>query len=180
MVETSDDLIKGLLADDISCYESLPLNVQGFVKHIMDNYFSDLLTDIDRTESPVEQLFLLAANEKANAPKWSLFKNGVLSEQILVTPQYPVNIKNHHYRVDFGISYYSGHTNKYSTIFVEIDGHDFHERTKEQVTHDKQRERLLVNKCDSLIRFTGSEIYKDPYGCVSQAFQLAKDKYYQK
>lgn len=47
-------------------------------------------------------------------------------------------------------------------IAIELDGHDFHERTKEQATRDKRRDRALVAAGWSVLRFTGSEVIKSP------------------
>ena len=44
---------------------------------------------------------------------------------------------------------------------VECDGHDFHERTKEQAAHDRQRDRFMTARAIAVLRYTGSEIYND-------------------
>jgi very-short-patch-repair endonuclease len=53
-------------------------------------------------------------------------------------------------------------------LIVEADGHDFHERTKEQAQRDKQRDRELQRLGWKVIRFTGSEIWKDAAGCARE------------
>lgn len=70
------------------------------------------------------------------------------------------------YRFDFGII----HTN----IVIEIDGHDYH-KTKEQRTRDAKRERYLESKGFRVVRFTGSEIYKDTEKCIDELLSFAKD-----
>lgn len=67
------------------------------------------------------------------------------------------------YRPDFIIN------NKY---IIEIDGHDFHEKTKEQVRKDKQRERYLQSKGYIVIRFTGSEVYNNNHKCWYELLQI--------
>lgn len=47
-------------------------------------------------------------------------------------------------------------------IVVECDGHEFHERTKQQAAHDKKRDRALQRLGYPVLRFTGSEIWKSP------------------
>lgn len=54
------------------------------------------------------------------------------------------------------------------TVIIECDGHDFHERTKEQAARDKKRDRYLQSSGNPVLRFTGSEIYRDAWGCASQ------------
>jgi hypothetical protein len=51
-------------------------------------------------------------------------------------------------------------------LVVEIDGHDYHERTKEQASYDKKRERELLLEGYRVIRFTGSDVYKDAAKCA--------------
>jgi very-short-patch-repair endonuclease len=51
-------------------------------------------------------------------------------------------------------------------LAVECDGHEFHEKTKQQVSRDKRRDRdLLLNGIPS-VRFSGSDVWRDPYGCI--------------
>ena len=51
-------------------------------------------------------------------------------------------------------------------IVVECDGHDFHERTKEQARHDRSRDRYFMKQAVPVLRFTGSEIWKDAEQCL--------------
>ena len=68
------------------------------------------------------------------------------------------------YRLDFAI------TDKHFSwkVAVECDGHNFHERTKEQAAHDRSRDRELIIDGWTVLRFTGSEIHKDPSRCAEQ------------
>ena len=58
---------------------------------------------------------------------------------------------------------------------VECDGHDFHERTKEQARRDRSRDRRLQDAGYRVFRFTGSEIYRDPLGCADEVSKWAED-----
>lgn len=53
----------------------------------------------------------------------------------------------------------------------ECDGHDFHEKTKEQAARDKQRDRWFLSRGFSTMRFTGSDIYHDASRCGDEVFQ---------
>lgn len=53
-------------------------------------------------------------------------------------------------------------------LIVECDGHDFHERTKEQAAKDRSRDREFQLRGFGVMRFTGSEIVNDPLGCACQ------------
>ena len=72
------------------------------------------------------------------------------------------------YRADFLVT--MGDLKK--KLVVECDGHDFHERTKEQAARDRKRDRDMTLSGYCVIRFTGSEIWRDPWQC-------AEDIYYQ-
>lgn len=58
-------------------------------------------------------------------------------------------------------------------IAIEIDGHDFHERTKEQVAYRNQRDRDLLADGWKVLHFSGSEVNRKPQECVEQAFDVA-------
>ena len=57
-------------------------------------------------------------------------------------------------------------------VAIECDGHEFHERTKEQAQRDKERDRQLTLDGFTVIRFTGSEIWRDPMKCAEQVDEL--------
>lgn len=63
-------------------------------------------------------------------------------------PQYKIG----RFRVDFLCRYMD------KEYIIECDGHDFHEKTKEQVIHDKRRERCLLATGRKVLRFSGTEI----------------------
>ncbi|WP_431858685.1 endonuclease domain-containing protein [Azospirillum sp.] len=83
------------------------------------------------------------------------------------------------HRVDFLVVGHLNPLNPMSNfVVVECDGHDFHEKTKEQAKRDKRRDRDLQKQGYSVLRFTGSEIFIDPEGCVREIFEhLAKPNY---
>jgi very-short-patch-repair endonuclease len=56
-------------------------------------------------------------------------------------------------------------------IAVECDGHDFHERTKEQAARDRSRDRALQGLDVMVMRFTGAEIFADVKRCASEVLQ---------
>lgn len=53
-------------------------------------------------------------------------------------------------------------------IAIECDGHEFHEKTKEQAQKDKSKDRFLSSKGLAVFRFTGSEITKNPDKCADE------------
>ncbi len=59
-------------------------------------------------------------------------------------------------------------------VAIELDGHDFHDRTKEQARRDKSRDRALTAKGWTVLRFTGSEVHADAYQCWADVFAVIK------
>lgn len=84
---------------------------------------------------------------------------------IFLAPQWQVD----QYRVDMVLGLCGEGTPQQCWIAIECDGHDFHERTKEQAQRDKARDRRLQSQAAKVLRFTGSEIYRDPFRCAAEA-----------
>jgi very-short-patch-repair endonuclease len=57
---------------------------------------------------------------------------------------------------------------KWRRLIVECDGHDYHERTKDQAKRDRSRDRRSLMEGYDCFRLTGSEIWNDPWGCAEQ------------
>lgn len=72
------------------------------------------------------------------------------------------------YRLDFAFEIAG------KKVAIECDGHEFHERTKEQAARDKSRDRALTAEGWRVMRFTGSEIWKAPERCAAEIAALAE------
>lgn len=57
-------------------------------------------------------------------------------------------------------------------ICIECDGHEYHEKTKEQAKKDKSKDRMLKAKNLDVVHFTGSEITSEPDKCVEEIDKL--------
>lgn len=53
-------------------------------------------------------------------------------------------------------------------IAVELDGHDFHERTPEQVALRNRRDDDLAHDGWRVLHFSGQEIHRHPRGCAQR------------
>lgn len=60
-------------------------------------------------------------------------------------------------------------------VAIECDGHAFHERTKEQASRDKKRDREILKAGFPVVRFSGSDIFKSPADCAEQVADLLND-----
>lgn len=80
------------------------------------------------------------------------------------------------YRADFCLWFVCGRSK--GGVVIECDGHDFHEKTKEQAARDKKRDREILKAGFPVMRFSGSEIFKDTPSCISQIKDVLADILY--
>ncbi len=71
------------------------------------------------------------------------------------------------YRADFTLTANGG-----ARLVVECDGHDFHDRTKQQAAYDRARDRELLAMGIQTMRFTGSEIHHSPERCAAEVWKV--------
>lgn len=76
------------------------------------------------------------------------------------------------YRADFVVVGVASENAKPVTVVVECDGHDFHERTKQQAQRDRRRDREMTALGYRVFRFTGSEIWADPRSCATEVMNF--------
>lgn len=81
-----------------------------------------------------------------------------------IVPQWQLTLEGKSYRLDFALV--PQDTHRCPLFAIELDGHDFHERTKEQAARDRSRDRALAKAGWQVLRFTGSELWKDPRKCA--------------
>jgi hypothetical protein len=67
-------------------------------------------------------------------------------------------------------------TEIYAKLVIELDGHDYHERTKEQAKRDRSRDRAFTKSGYQVLRFTGSEVYNRTRECVDEANRYLVDR----
>jgi very-short-patch-repair endonuclease len=72
------------------------------------------------------------------------------------------------YKLDFLV------VGRLAAFAVECDGFEFHEKTPQQATYDKSRDRELAIAGVCTLRFTGSEIYRDADRCASHVHAFAR------
>ena len=62
---------------------------------------------------------------------------------------------------------------------IEIDGHQWHEKTKEQASYDKRKDRIYVKNCYVPIRFAGTDVYHNVIQCVKEIIEICGNNIYQ-
>lgn len=119
--------------------------------------FSDFTCD-----SPIESIFymtLCLVNLDNGFPVSSIEK------------QKKIFANGNFYIVDFYIEHHTG-----TTVIVECDGHDFHEKTKEQVEYGNNRDYDLKTEGYDILHFTGSQIYNKPIQCCYKIINYLESK----
>lgn len=113
------------------------------------------------SESPIETLLLK-----------EIIKISEVADLNIET-QKEFKVGNNRYRGDIYISF--NNQNSKNGVLIECDGHDYHERSKEQATKDKRRDRALIGLGILTMRFTGSEIWKSPSKCAKEIINTYED-----
>lgn len=76
------------------------------------------------------------------------------------------------YRFDFVMRYFGN-----DVFGVECDGHEWHERTRQQASYDRARDRALLKLGLPTVRFTGSDIHRDAEQCALELIEIADALY---
>jgi very-short-patch-repair endonuclease len=116
----------------------------------------DAAADMERCESPLEEAFVRC---------WSIAQIGA-DYHLTLDAQMPIG----NYRADLIIH---SHFRDFPKIVIELDGHEFHEKTKEQVTYRNARDRYLQMAGWKVFHVSGSEFYRDPFGAVADVHDHA-------
>ena len=122
----------------------------------------ELSCAIEMCESPIEEMMLVrlaCLDESLVGNNLAQIHCGFPESfydraRVLITPQQ----KFGKYRVDFFITFQNARGDL-GGIVVECDGHDYHDKTKQQAARDKARDRTITALGFPVFRYTGSEIY---------------------
>ena len=99
-----------------------------------------------------------------------------IGQGCVIAPQFEIG----KYRVDFCILFPGARSSDNFHIVVECDGHQFHERTKEQARRDRSRDRFIQAAGFQVLRFTGSEIWNDSIKCVLEVLDAARREWWRR
>jgi very-short-patch-repair endonuclease len=125
---------------------------------------------LDRCESPLEKLLAMAILNQPYMelqPRSHWTGRAFAGDDVLnVYLQHQEHISGRTCRLDFAL------ITPRMQLNVEVDGHEFHERTKEQARRDKSRDRALTAKGWTVLRFTGQEVWEDAVWCAQQIWAI--------
>ncbi|MCX5769272.1 MAG: DUF559 domain-containing protein [Candidatus Hydrogenedentes bacterium] len=151
----------------------------------------DLIDAFRLCESPIERLFLSAVlvveshgwvSVFLHTDKSTLDLSFGLDMDLHIYPQCQIG----DYRTDFLLEFvntqhqfidteefrHEERREQKSCLVVECDGHEFHEKTKQQASRDKKRDRNLQACGYRVFRFSGSDVYRDPFGCANECLEF--------
>lgn len=128
----------------------------GFFE-ILDDFYLSSSNDL----SPIEQIYFVAF----------LTVQKIAGVKFVIEPQYPIECGKKEYYADFAVCHYefinfNDEIKKDFRLVIECDGYEFHQKTKEQVEKDNQREYDIKMQGFEILRFSGREIYNDAMGCA--------------
>lgn len=150
-----------------SIYDFLVEQVKNNLIANESEYSILVIQDLWKCESPIEQLLFLEIC-KLTYLDYSPINPYVDISTIEI--QKEIQCEKEKYRVDFliPVEYTNPKNGNVERKFyiVECDGHEFHEKTKEQVIRDNKRIRKLQEYGYQVIRYSGSEIYHMAYKCA--------------
>lgn len=144
---------------------------EHFDEYVEDWKFDDFMLDIKvhSITSPPEQLFLAA---------WC-----IAGLDLNLEPQSQIG----KYRADFTICAFDHFVNtgyfKMDIVekiivpryAIEIDGHQWHDKTPAQAEHDRKRDRFIQSQGYQVLRFAAREVFRDPFECMREVKFRIKD-----
>jgi very-short-patch-repair endonuclease len=129
---------------------------------------ADVIAPLTTIKSPIEKMFWLGIETLTDEIDLM-----VINKRFYCMRQVEIVCESKKYKVDFLLV--AVYKDELKFLIVECDGHEFHEKTKKQVEYDKQRERSLIKLGYKIVRFSGSEIYKDHIKCAKEALNILFD-----
>lgn len=146
-----------------------------FLEERQGDFVGTLHGDMRRMDSPLEAAFMAW---------WRAIYYRM--DSVYLCSQFEVKLSGRSYRLDFAVrpSPYDGWMSALvdhplcPKIAIELDGHDFHEKTKEQVTHRNRRDRDLQADGWIVLHVSGSEFNANPEAVATEIYERASSLLY--
>jgi very-short-patch-repair endonuclease len=105
----------------------------------------------------------LQVEEEVTSPLEKIIERELAPMLDVIEWSYETQVPAGRYTLDFVV------TARGVRVAVECDGHTYHERTPEQATHDRKRDRWILRELGiSTLRFTSKEIFGNAEACCSE------------
>lgn len=156
---------------------------RDFLRAMADHADEEIIEAVG--DSPIEKLFAAALRLRVGydhgESQYAFIQKGVHAKlkhfevlpnsyerALLVEPQAEMLWG----RVDFLVAYYGAKDGlgdpSWHYLVVECDGHEWHDRTKEQASKDRERDREAQLAGCTVFRFTGRDLWRDAWGCAGK------------
>ena len=124
-------------------------------------------------ESPIEELFLagLMAASFRHGDCVEFREGSPMNPPKITRPTCFQQVRVSDFRLDFLLV--KPTPEGYQNIVIECDGHEFHERTPQDATRDRSRDRFFAARGYIVLRFTGTELAADPFKCGYEVLKMA-------
>lgn len=134
--------------------------------------FGALGFDYDECKSPIEIIFNVA---------YDILRYDTLNHYagLFLDAQRRIAANGNNYIADFYVDTSERDHYKFENnlrLVIECDGHDFHEKTKEQVKRGNERDYDLKIEGIEVLHFSGSEIFNAPFTCGVKALEFIENK----
>ena len=171
-----DDFVKITGEEEEHYSEYLTESVLETRNMLLGAYDCELCEAITDCESPIEQMMALTLFDCRDRIE-NTFVDKIY--WLSTSKQEEIKIKKKKYRVDFLIHFVFKSKKNIGelNLIIECDGHNFHEKTKEQVAKGNERDRELQKEGYDILHFSGSEIYNHLFKCEKEIIEYVKAKY---
>ena len=131
-------------------------------------------TEHVHVESPLEATFIVW---------WTALDWFRRPLKFILRPQQEITCGDKRYRADFVIDVYEAAARQAASIghpwipiVVELDGHEFHEKTKEQIIYRNQRDRALQQHGSRVFHISYEEMQRAGLDSVIEIYSAAEDQ----
>jgi very-short-patch-repair endonuclease len=172
-------------ADKLLDHQFLKIVSMALSIQFMTTTIQDLICECAAVcESPIEMAMCFAlaiVGREGSRGVTFTFSDSYLGDaesslQFVIEPQAQIG----NYRVDFLITAKLIETEPEIQVYrkqvaVECDGFSFHDRTKEQASRDRSRDRDLQSQGFSVYRYAGTEIWANVFNCAQEVMNFMVD-----
>ena len=139
--------------------------------HLYPEFWND-----ENIKSPIEQIFITA---------FELYCRLENKKSIFLFPQKEISCNGKKYYIDFEfeaddyltyLTFGEEIKNNKFKLAIECDGYEFHQKSKEQVQRDNEREYDLKISGYDILRFSGTQIYNAPLKCAKDIYDYIIQK----
>jgi very-short-patch-repair endonuclease len=144
-------------------FEKLPFRAKEIIleniNFIDKEKLNEIILDIKKCKSPIEIILIIALD--------------IINSDYYFSPQEKIICGDKNYIADFCL-YNDGYVNTFLKsefkLVIECDGYEFHQKTKEQVQKDNERELALKMAGYDVLRFSGTQIFNNPLKCAEDTY----------